>query len=131
MLGLSPGVLIAGAAGYALAAALGWAALHEYGVASKQAAHDRAGVAVATAGAEKKGRAMQHAADLKQIKALRALAAAAEAAYTTQQQIATRGARKLASANLSLATLTARAPATACIRQPIPPQVARAALWLH
>lgn len=131
MFGFSPWALLAGAVGYVLAAALGWAALHEYGVAAKQAAHDRAAVALATASAASVARAMQHAADLKQINALQALARRAQTAYATQQQIAATGARQLSAANIKLAALTAQAPATACIRQPVPTQVAQTALWTH
>lgn len=131
MFGLSPWALIAGAAGYALAAALGWAALHEYGVAAKQAAHDRAAVAVAAAQAANVARTMQQQADQQRLDYLHTLLARAQMAYATQQQIAASGARKLAAANLSLAALTAQAPATACMRQPVPPAVAQTALWTH
>lgn len=131
MLGLSPGVLIAGAAGYALAAVLGWAALHEYGVAASQRSRDRASVARSNAKAANTARTMQATADQQRIDYLHALLARAQMAYATQQQIAASGARQLSAANIKLAALTAQAPATACIRQPVPAQVARTALWAH
>ena len=131
MFGFFPWALIAGAAGYVLAAALGWAALHEYGVAAKQAAHDRAAVAVATAQAANVARVMQATADQQRLDYLHTLLARAQMAYATQQQIAASGARRLSAANLKLAALTAQAPPTACIRQLVPAQVAQQVLWTH
>lgn len=131
MFGFSPWALLAGAAGYVLAGALGWAAVHEYGVAAKQAAHDRAAVAVATAQAANVARTMQATADRKRMDYLHALLARAQMAYATQQQVAARGARQLSAANIKLAALTAHAPATACIRGPIPPAAKQQAVWLH
>ena len=131
MFGFSPLALIAGAAGYVLAAALGWAALHEYGVAAKQAAHDRAAVAIATAQAANVGRVMQATADQQRLDYLHTLLARAQMAYATQQQIAASGARRLSAANLKLAALTAQAPPSACIRQLVPAQVAQQVLWTH
>ncbi len=131
MFGFSPLALIAGAAGYVLAAALGWAALHEYGVAAKQAAHDRAAVAIATAQAANVARVMQATADQQRLDYLHTLLARAQMAYATQQQIAASGARRLSAANLKLAALTAQAPPTACIRQLVPAQVAQQVLWTH
>lgn len=131
MFGFSPLALIAGAAGYVLAAALGWAALHEYGVAAKQAAHDRAAVAIATAQAANVARVMQATADQQRLDYLHTLLARAQMAYATQQQIAATSARHLSAANIKLAQLTAQAPATACIRGPIPPAAKQQAVWLH
>ena len=76
-------------------------------------------------------RTMQATADQQRIDYLHALLARAQMAYATQQQIAASGARQLSAANIKLAALTAQAPATACIRQPVPAQVARTALWAH
>ncbi len=131
MFGFSPAALIAGAAGYVLAAALGWAALHEYGVAAKQAAHDRASVAVATARAANVARTMQAAADQQRLDYLHALLARAQMAYATHQRIAASGARQLTAANIQLATLTAQAPPSACVRRPVPAALAQTALWTH
>ena len=131
MFGFSPWALLAAGAGYVLAAALGWAALHEYGVAAKQAAHDRAAVAVATAQAANVARTMQASADQQRLDYLHTLLARAQMAYATQQQIAATSARHLSAANIKLAQLTAQAPATACIRGPIPPAAKQQAVWLH
>lgn len=129
MFGFSPWAILAGLAGYVLAAALGWAALHEYGVAAKQAAHDRAAVGVATARAADVARSMQQAADNKQIAELHAIASRAQAAYTVQQQLTASAARQLVAANLRLEQLTAASPATACIRAPVPASVRAALVW--
>ena len=131
MLGFSPWALLAAAAGYVLAAALGWAALHEYGVAAKQAAHDRASVAVATARAADVARTMQATADQQRLDYLHALLARAQMAYAAHQQIAPSGASQLSGANIQLATLTAQAPSAACVRQPVPTAFAQTALWTH
>ena len=117
--------------GWLLAAVTGWAALHEYGVAAKQAAHDRAAVAIATAQAANVARVMQATADQQRLDYLHTLLARAQMAYATQQQIAASGARRLSAANLKLAALTAQAPPTACIRQLVPAQVAQQVLWTH
>ena len=131
MFGLSGYLGIALAVSLAAAAIAGWFGLHEYGVAAKQAAHDRAAVAIATAQAANVARTMQQQADQQRLDYLHKLLARAQMAYATQQQIAASGARRLSAANIKLATLTAQAPATACIRGPIPPAAKQQAVWLH
>ena len=130
MLGLSTTTLGVAAAGYALAAAMGWAAWHEYGVARSQASRDQASVAEASATAADVARSMQQRADQQQIDALRTLANRAQHAYIIQQQITASAARSLSAANIQLQALTQASPPTACIRGPIPLPVKAQALWL-
>ena len=130
MFGLNPTTIGIAAAGYALAAVLGWAALHEYGVARSQASRDQASIAQASATAADIARSMQQRADQQQIDALRTLANRAQHAYVIQQQITSSAARSLSDANIKLQALKQASPPTACIRGPIPPPVKAQALWL-
>ncbi|MDE2468008.1 MAG: hypothetical protein KGL35_04530, partial [Bradyrhizobium sp.] len=67
MFGLNLPTLGIAAAGYALAAALGWAAWHEHGIAASQAARDQASYAVAQASATASALRQQQAIDAQDL----------------------------------------------------------------
>ena len=120
MFGLSLPTLGIAVAGYALAAALGWAALHEHGVAASQAARDQASIAQVQATATAAALRQQQAIDAKELAQANKMRQQAERAVMIAHQTVQAAIAQAASSQQTIRTIIRSEPAAACARQPIP-----------
>lgn len=123
MFGLSPYVLIGGAAGWALAALMGWATLHEHGVAASQASRDQASYATAQAQITAHALAEQQAIDAKQLAQADRMRRDAERAVKVAQATVHAALVHASAANSRIRVIVRHEPPSACARQPIPAQI--------
>ena len=112
--------------GWALAAAAGWTALHEYHIASTQASRDKASYAIAQEHATAKALKKQQAIDAIQQNKLVAMAQRAQHYAQIQQQIAQSAVHNETVARLQLERYATSQPITACINQKLPAPVQQA-----
>ncbi len=123
MFGLTGYLGIALAVSLAATAAAGWFGLHEYGVATAQAARDRAQIAQVEAQATASALAEQQAIDKAQAATRAAMQAQANAAMSWLAKLGAQSTAQASSANQTVRTIIRTEPATACARQPIPTQI--------
>ena len=123
MFGLTGYLGIALAVSLAATAAAGWFGLHEYGVATAQAARDRAQIAQVEAQATASALAEQQAIDKAQAATRAAMQAQANAAMSWLAKLGAQSTAQASSANQTVRTIIRTEPATACARQPIPAQI--------
>ena len=120
MFGLNLPTLGIAAAGYALAAALGWAAWHEHGVAVAQAARDQASIAQVQATATAAALKQQQAIDAHELAKANKMRQQAEQAVMIAHQTMTAALAHAAASQQTIRTIIRSEPAAACARQPIP-----------
>jgi hypothetical protein len=128
MFGLNPYVLAGAAAGWALAALMGWAALHEHGVAASQASRDQAAYAVAQAQATASALKQQQAIDAKELAQANKMRTQAEQAVAIANATVKAALDHAATAKQRVRTIIRHEPPSACARQPIPPKLLKAML---
>lgn len=120
MFGFNPYALAAGAAGWALAALLGWAALHEHGVAASQASRDQASYAVVQASATAAALKQQQAIDAKELAQANKMRAQAGLAVSVAQATVKAAEDHAAATQQTIRTIIRSEPPAACANHPIP-----------
>ena len=120
MFGLNLPTLGIAAAGYALSAALGWAAWHEHGVAASQAARDQASIAQVQATATAAALKQQQAIDAQELAQANKMRQQAEQAVLIAHQTVTAALAHAAASQQTIRTIIRSEPGAACARQPIP-----------
>ena len=123
MFGLNPYVLAGAAAGWLLAGLLGWAALHEHGVAASQASRDRASYAAAQAASTALALRQQQAIDAREIAKANTMRLQAEQAVAAARVTVQAALAHAAASQQAVRTIIRSEPATACARQTIPPPI--------
>ena len=106
--------------GWLLAAAAGWAALHEYGVARSQASRDQAQVAVIQQQATAKALEQQQAIDAQELAAANKRRAQAEQAVAIARVATAAALAHATAAQESVRQIIRQEGPTACAKQPIP-----------
>lgn len=99
---------------------LGWAALHEYGVAHSQAARDQASYAVAQAHATANALRRQQAIDAQQLAEADKQRAQAEQAVANAMATVHAAEQYASAARHRVRVIVRAEPVGACARQPIP-----------
>ena len=123
MFGLTGYLGIALAVSLAATAAAGWFGLHEYGVATAQAARDRAQIAQVEAQATATALKQQQAIDKAEAATRAAMQAQAQKAIDWLRQLQTLSSAQASTANQTVRTIIRMEPATACARTCIPPAI--------
>ena len=121
---MNPYILAGGAAGWLLAAVLGWAAIHEHGVAASQASRDKAAYAVAQAASTALALRQQQAIDAQEIAKANKMRQEAEQAVMIAHKTLQAALAHAASSQQTIRTITRTLPSTACARVlPAPPRL--------
>ena len=123
MFGLNPYVLAGAAAGWLLAGLLGWAALHEHGIAASQASRDQASYAVAQAASTALALRQQQAIDAQELAQANTMRLQAEQAVAAARVTVQAALAHAAASQQAVRTIIRSEPATDCARQPIPPPI--------
>ena len=124
MFGLNSYVLAGAAAGWLLAGLLGWAALHEHGVAASQASRDRASYAAAQAASTALALRQQQAIDAQELAKANKMRQQAEQAVMIAHQTLQAALAHAASSQQTIRMITRTLPPTACARVlPAPPRL--------
>lgn len=123
MFGLNPYVLAGAAAGWLLAGLLGWAALHEHGIAASQASRDQASYAVAQAASTALALRQQQAIDARELAQANKMRRQAEQAVVAARVTVQAALAHAAASQQTVRTIIRSQPATACARLPIPPAI--------